>query len=154
MCKGRGFGRPRRNVSAVQQRQALLMGLPLETAKKWLAARRCDIQPPDRAFIEASVRAERAGPRRVVGVLMLGAIAALLAQMYGEWWSWAVAARTQAPTRLSPQLATDYCIGGLTRKHVSLSQDRVTIGEYALSPTKAAHVSPDPIALSLRPCWA
>jgi hypothetical protein len=35
-----------------QQRQALLMGLPLDTAKKWLAARRSDIEPADRAFVE------------------------------------------------------------------------------------------------------
>jgi len=46
-----------------QQRQALLMGLPLDTAKKWLVARRGDIEPAGQAFIEASVRAERAVAR-------------------------------------------------------------------------------------------
>ena len=34
---------------ARRQRQALLMGLPLDTAKKWLAARRSDIEPADQA---------------------------------------------------------------------------------------------------------
>ena len=50
-------------AGARQQRQALLMGLLLDTAKKWLAARRGDIEPADQAFIEASVRAERAVAR-------------------------------------------------------------------------------------------
>jgi hypothetical protein len=67
--------------------------------------------------------------------------------------AWPLRRADNQPNPCGTQLATDYCIGGLTRKHVSLS-DRVTIGEYALSPTKAAHVSPDPIALSLRPRWA
>ena len=39
------------------------MGLPLDTAKKWLAARRGDIEPADQAFIKASVQAERATAR-------------------------------------------------------------------------------------------
>jgi len=73
-----------------QQRQALLMGLPLDTAKKWLAARRGDIEPADQAFIEASVRAERAVARNrqrlqaAVAVLMLGTIASLLGIIYKD----------------------------------------------------------------------
>jgi len=73
-----------------QQRQALLMGLPLDTAKKWLAARRGDIEPADQAFIEASVRAERAVARNrqrlqaAIAVLMLGTIASLLGIIYKD----------------------------------------------------------------------
>ena len=83
-------------VGTRQQRQALLMGLPLDTAKKWLAARRGDIEPADQAFIEASVRAERAVARNrqrlqaAVGVLMLGTIAGLLGVIFkdeiGDLW--------------------------------------------------------------------
>ena len=67
-----------------RQRQALLMGLPLDAAKKHLAARRGDIEPADQAFIEASARAERTVTRnrqrlqRAVGVLMLGIIVVLI----------------------------------------------------------------------------
>jgi formylglycine-generating enzyme required for sulfatase activity len=77
-------------ASARQQRQALLMGLPLDTAKKWLAARRGDIEPADQALIKASVQAERAVARNrqrlqaAVGVLMLGTIAGLLGVIYKE----------------------------------------------------------------------
>jgi formylglycine-generating enzyme required for sulfatase activity len=77
-------------VGARQQRKALLMGLPLDTAKKWLAARRGDIEPADRAFIKASVQAERAAARNrqrlqaAVGVLMLGTIAGLLGVIYKD----------------------------------------------------------------------
>ena len=66
------------------------MGLPLDTAKKWLAARRGDIEPADQAFIEASVRAERAVARNrqrlqaAVGVLMLGTIAGLLGIIFKD----------------------------------------------------------------------
>jgi formylglycine-generating enzyme required for sulfatase activity len=84
-----------------RQWQALLMGLPLDTARKWLAARRGDIEPADRAFIEASARADRAAARnrawlqRAVGVLLLCVIGGLLARMYeGELraqWYWATA---------------------------------------------------------------
>jgi len=84
-----------------RQRQALLMGLPLDTARKWLAARRGDIEPADRALIEASVRADRAAARnrawleRAVGVLLVCVIGGLLARMYeGELraqWYWATA---------------------------------------------------------------
>ena len=84
-----------------RQRQALLMGLPLDTARKWLAARTGDIEPADRAFIEASVRADRAAMRnrawlqRAVGVLLLCVIGALLARMYerevAAQWYWATA---------------------------------------------------------------
>jgi formylglycine-generating enzyme required for sulfatase activity len=64
---------------ARRQRQALLMGLPLDTAKKWLAARRGDIEPADQAFIGASVRARNwQRLQGAVGVLMLGTIASLL----------------------------------------------------------------------------
>jgi len=82
-------------------RQALLMGLPLDTARKWLAARRDDIEPADRTFIEGSLRADRAAARnrsrlqRAVGVLLLCVIGGLLARMYeGELharWYWATA---------------------------------------------------------------
>jgi formylglycine-generating enzyme required for sulfatase activity len=77
-------------AGARQQRQALLMGLPLDTAKKWLAARRRDIEPADQAFIKASVQAERAVARNrqrlqaAVGVLMLGTIAGLLGVIYKD----------------------------------------------------------------------
>jgi formylglycine-generating enzyme required for sulfatase activity len=84
---------------ARRQRQALLLGLQLDTAKKWLAARRGDIEHADQAFIEASVRAERAAARKwawlqgAVGVLLLCIIGGLLARMYErelrEQWSWA-----------------------------------------------------------------
>jgi len=82
-------------------RQALLMGLLLDTARKWLAARRDDIEPADRAFIEASVRADRATMRnrawlqRAVVVLLLCVIGGQLARQYeGELraqWYWATA---------------------------------------------------------------
>ena len=85
-------------VDTRQQLQALLMGLPLDTAEKWLAARRGDIEAPDRAFIEASMRADRAAARkwawlqRAVGVLLLCIISGLLARMYErelrEQWFW------------------------------------------------------------------
>ena len=77
-------------TGARQQRKALLMGLPLDTAKKWLTTRRGDIEPVDQAFIEASVRAERAVARNrqrlqaAVGVLMLGTIAGLLGIIYKD----------------------------------------------------------------------
>jgi formylglycine-generating enzyme required for sulfatase activity len=77
-------------TGARQQRQALLMGLPLDTAKKWLVARRGDIEPADEAFIKASVQAERAVARNrqllqaAVGVLMLGTIAGLLGVIYKD----------------------------------------------------------------------
>jgi formylglycine-generating enzyme required for sulfatase activity len=84
-----------------RQRQALLMGLPLDTARKWLAARRSDIERPDRAFIEASARADRAAARtrawlqRAVGVLLLCVIGGLLARMHESelraQWYWATA---------------------------------------------------------------
>src|SRR5262249_25025300 len=73
-----------------QQRQALLMGLPLDTAKKHLAARGGDIEGADRAFIKASVRSERAaartwrGVQAAVGVLMLGTIAGLLGIIFKD----------------------------------------------------------------------
>jgi len=73
-----------------EQRQALLMGLPLDTAKKWLTVRRSDIEPADRAFIEASMRAERTVARNrqrlqaAVGVLMLGVIVSLLGFIFKE----------------------------------------------------------------------
>ena len=67
-----------------QQRQALLMGLSLDMAKKWFEARRAHIGPAAQEFIETSGRAERAAARSrqglqaAVGVLMLGTIAGLL----------------------------------------------------------------------------
>jgi hypothetical protein len=50
--------------------------------------RRGDIEPADRAFIEASLRADRAAARnrvwlqRAVGMLLLCVIGGLLARMY------------------------------------------------------------------------
>jgi formylglycine-generating enzyme required for sulfatase activity len=99
-----------------QQRQAVLMGLPLDTAKKWLAARRGDIEPDDQSFIEASVRAERAVARNrqrlqaVVGVLMLGTIASLLAVIFKDeisdlWFE---------QTTLRPYIATEFAPHVLT----------------------------------------
>jgi formylglycine-generating enzyme required for sulfatase activity len=73
-----------------KQRQALLMGLPLDTAKKWLTTRRGDIEAAEQAFIEASMRAERAaartwlGVQAAVGVLMLGTIAGLLGIIFKD----------------------------------------------------------------------
>ena len=74
------------------------MGLPLDTAKKWFAARRGDIEPADQAFIEASVRAERAAARNrqrlhaAVSVLMLGIIVVLIGVIKEEYvkeqWNW------------------------------------------------------------------
>jgi formylglycine-generating enzyme required for sulfatase activity len=72
------------DLGAHHQRQALLMGLPLDTAKKWLAARRSDVEHADQAFIEASVRAERAVARTrqrwqaAVYVLLVGIILGLI----------------------------------------------------------------------------
>ncbi len=84
-----------------RRQQALLLGLPLDTAKKWLTARRGDIEPADRAFSEASARADRAAAsnrawlQRGVGVLLVSVIGGLLALMYeGELraqWYWATA---------------------------------------------------------------
>jgi formylglycine-generating enzyme required for sulfatase activity len=73
---------------ARRQRQALLMGLPLDTAKKWLALRRQDIKPAGRAYIEASIEAERVAARNrqrlqlAAGLLMLGTIAGLVAFIF------------------------------------------------------------------------
>lgn len=70
-----------------EQRQALLMGLPLDAARTWLAARRVDIEPTDRAFIEASVRAVRAAARNrqrlqaLIYLLLIGVIAGLVGWM-------------------------------------------------------------------------
>jgi formylglycine-generating enzyme required for sulfatase activity len=78
------------NAGSRQQRQALLMGLPLDTAKKHLAARGGDLEGADRDFIEASVQAERAAARTwrwvqaAVGVLMLGTIAGLLGVVFKD----------------------------------------------------------------------
>lgn len=77
-------------ADARKQRQALLMGLPLDTAKKWLAERHDDIERPDQTFIEASVRAERAAARNrqraqaAIGILMLGTIAGLLGIIFKD----------------------------------------------------------------------
>ena len=75
---------------ARRQRQALLMGLPLDTAEKWLSARRGDIGRETQAFIEASLREDRKAARNrqrlyaVVGVLMLGVIASLLGVIFKD----------------------------------------------------------------------
>src|SRR5262245_25934199 len=99
---------------ARRQRQALLMGLPLDTAKKWLAARRSDIEPADQAFIEASVRAERAAARTwrwvqaAVGVLMLGIIASLLGVIFkdeiGDLWFEQTTLRRYIAANFTPHL--------------------------------------------------
>jgi formylglycine-generating enzyme required for sulfatase activity len=101
-------------AGARQQRQALLMGLPLDTARKWLAARRRDIEPADQAFIEASVRAERAVARNrqrlqaAVGVLMLGIIASLLGVIFkdeiGELWFEQTTLRRYVSTNFTPHV--------------------------------------------------
>jgi formylglycine-generating enzyme required for sulfatase activity len=85
-----------RKAGAAQQRKALLMGLPLDTAQKWLEDRRPDIEPSAQAFIEASVLAERAAARNrqrlqgAVGILMLGTIVSLLGIIFkdeiGDFW--------------------------------------------------------------------
>jgi hypothetical protein len=76
--------------------QALLTGLPLDMAKKWLEVRRPDIEPSAQAFIEASVQADRAAARNrqqlqgAVGVLMLDTIVSLLGIIFkdeiGDLW--------------------------------------------------------------------
>ena len=102
-----------------RRRQALLMGLPLDTARKWLATRRGDVEPADRAFIEASVQADRAAMRnrawlqRAVGVLLLFVIGGLLARMYESelrtQWYWATAflSRGYTDTALRSRRAGD-----------------------------------------------
>ena len=72
------------------------MGLPLDTAEKWLSARRGDIGRETQAFIEASLREDRKAARNrqrlyaAVGVLMLGTIASLLGVIFkdkiGDVW--------------------------------------------------------------------
>ena len=99
-----------------QQRQALLMGLPLDTAKKWLAARRGDIEPADQTFIEASVRAERAVAHNrqrlqaAVGVLMLGTIASLLGVIFKDeisnLWFEQTTLRRYIATNFTPYVRT------------------------------------------------
>ena len=99
---------------ARRQRQALLMGLPLDTAEKWLAARLGDIDPAARAFIEASARADRAALRNrqrllaAVGVLMLGTIASLLGVIFkeeiGSLWFEQTIVRRYAATNFTPYL--------------------------------------------------
>ena len=70
---------------ATQKRQALLSGLQLDTAEKWLAARQRDLDGSAVAFIQASTLADQAVARRwrwlqtSVGVLMLLVIAGLVA---------------------------------------------------------------------------
>jgi formylglycine-generating enzyme required for sulfatase activity len=67
------------------QRQALLKGMPLDTAENWLRERHSDIEPALVTFIEASGRESRkaarswAWMRRALGVLMLAVIGGLLA---------------------------------------------------------------------------
>ena len=90
------------------------MGLPLDTAKKWLAARRGDIEPADQAFIEASVRAERAVARNrqrlqaAVGVLMLGTIASLLGVIFkdeiGDLWFEHITLRRYIAANFTPHV--------------------------------------------------
>ena len=101
-------------VDTRQQRQALLMGLPLDTAKKWLAARRGDIEPADQAFIEASVRAEQAVARNrqrlqaAVGVLMLGTIVSLLGVIFrdeiGDLWFEQIPLRRYIAANFAPHV--------------------------------------------------
>jgi formylglycine-generating enzyme required for sulfatase activity len=83
-------------IGTREQRQALLMGLALDTAKKWLTARGRDIEPDARAYIEASMRAERLAARTrqrthaAVLVLLLATIAGLLGIIFkaeiGDLW--------------------------------------------------------------------
>ncbi len=99
-----------------QQRQALLMGLPLETAKKWIVARRQDIDPADQAFVDASIQAERAAARNrqrlraAVAALMLVVIAGLLAIIFkdelGEVWFAQTTVRPYIASQVKPHLLT------------------------------------------------
>lgn len=68
-------------LGARTQKQALLMGIPLDTAEKWVADRRDDIEPAVVSFIEASGRESRKAARtwarmqRGATMLMLTVIA-------------------------------------------------------------------------------
>lgn len=67
-------------IGARQQRQALLMGYGLDTAEKWVAERRGDIEPAVVQFVEASGRESRRAARtwawmqRAAVILMLAVI--------------------------------------------------------------------------------
>lgn len=98
------------------QREALLMGLPLYTAKKWAAARGKDIASADRAFIDASARAERAAARNrqrlrvAIGVLMLCTIAGLLGIIFqdeiGYLWFERTTLRRYVAVKVTPYVFT------------------------------------------------
>ena len=101
---------------ARRQRQALLMGLPLDTAEKWLSARRGDIGRETQAFIEASLREDRKAARNrqilyaAVGVLMLGVIASLLGVIFkdkiGELWFEQTTLRRYVADKVRPYVLT------------------------------------------------
>ncbi|HLK26642.1 MAG TPA: SUMF1/EgtB/PvdO family nonheme iron enzyme, partial [Caulobacteraceae bacterium] len=101
-----GAGGPR------QQKQALLMGLPLDTAKRWLTARRSDIDPADQAFIEASVKEERARARgrrqaqAAIYALLVGIILVLVGVLneafVKERWNWFTVMRPFAMANFRP----------------------------------------------------
>ena len=80
-------------VPTKQKRQALLSGLQLDAAEKWLAARQGDIDASAVGYIQASTRADRAVARRwqwlqaSVGILMLLVIAGMAARM-NEQFLW------------------------------------------------------------------
>jgi formylglycine-generating enzyme required for sulfatase activity len=99
-----------------RQRQALLMGLQLDTAKKWLAARRGDIEPADQAFIGASVRAERASARNrrqaqaAIYALLVGIILVLVGVLNETFvraqWNWLTVMRPYAVANFRPYVLT------------------------------------------------
>lgn len=106
------------------QGQALLMGLALDSARKWLAARRQDIDAADRKFIEVSMRAEQAAARHrqrlraAVGVLMLGIIVSLLGVIYrddmGDWLFARIALPNYIATNVKPYVLTTEAEQALT----------------------------------------
>ena len=99
-----------------QQRGALLMGLPLDTAKKWLAARRADIERVDQAFIKASMQADRVAARNrqrlqvAVGVLMFGVILGLIGWIneatIADQWRWWRVVRPYMASQVRPYVLT------------------------------------------------
>ena len=110
------------------------MGLPLDTAKKWLAGRRGDIDTADQEFIEASVRAERAVAlnrqrlQAAVGVFMLSTIASLLGIIFkdeiSDLWFEHTAFRRYIAANFTPYVRTSAAERALSRETGSRNAPR------------------------------